>query len=670
MAALILALAIWAAAIIPAYAQFSMWPAVNSTQLASAMGFSVDCLNAMNTTVTCDPDLFRMAGQVDLYYWVQDNITDLCTPSCLQSSSEWLEDVYNTCDGQTITIDSKMVPVESVAIRYSDGIGLTCLTDIRLPIMLSYNQTPEVDPSTTSSPVSVNGTSTAPASASSSTGNGTTIEFNNSTFNYCFLEAQNWVGVDITAPDCTSDSNNTLCIDPDAANRIANLYNDTILCSNCFLSVMWWRINSPFLPDTDESDFLIEQFQDITDVCNVTMPPSLIRALPSYPAAPSPTYLPPGTDPNANMTASNGATCGGQTIAASSSKRDDIKIAERDPKLLELEEDYSGYARVKRASAGSCDSLSQTYGVTTGDLQSITGTDDCSFNASSICVPLKCEVAQVGNNQSCASIANSLSTSSINVTIALFLQWNPDIIGLCDNLTMDQYICSGPPGGGYTLPAPINGTNTNAGGQQRGGQGSDSNPNGPDGPDGPTPNSTTSAPTQVGIAENCDAFAYAGTNDTCYDMSQSFLITLAQLTAWNPVLGYPDGHNCTTQFWTGYDYCVGVSGPSTNSSGTSIKSSATTSSLPYPTQSGITSACDKYVEAETGDYCYMFAQNNNITTDELYSWNAILGSNGANCSTEFQAGYDYCVGVSTMSSTITQTSIPPSLTTTSTAVPT
>lgn len=148
MAALILALAIWAAAIIPAYAQFSMWPAVNSTQLASAMGFSVDCLNAMyvhllfrwvmsatnlsprNTTVTCDPDLFRMAGQVDLYYWVQDNITDLCTPSCLQSSSEWLEDVYNTCDGQTITIDSKMVPVESVAIRYSDGIGLTCLTDM------------------------------------------------------------------------------------------------------------------------------------------------------------------------------------------------------------------------------------------------------------------------------------------------------------------------------------------------------------------------------------------------------------------------------------------------------------------------------------------------------------------------------------------------------------
>lgn len=130
------------------------------------------------------------------------------------------------------------------------------------------------------------------------------------------------------------------------------------------------------------------------------MPPSLIGALPSYPAAPSPTYLPPGTDPNASVTAPNGTTCSGQTISASSSKRDGMEPAERDPQLLVLAEDYSGYARVKRASAGTCDSLSQTYGVTTGDLQSITGTDDCSFNTSSICVPLKCEVAQVGNNQS------------------------------------------------------------------------------------------------------------------------------------------------------------------------------------------------------------------------------------------------------------------------------
>lgn len=47
MAALILTSAIWAAVAMPAYAQFNMWPAVDSTQLASALGFSVECLNAM-----------------------------------------------------------------------------------------------------------------------------------------------------------------------------------------------------------------------------------------------------------------------------------------------------------------------------------------------------------------------------------------------------------------------------------------------------------------------------------------------------------------------------------------------------------------------------------------------------------------------------------------------
>lgn len=90
------------------------------------------------------------------------------------------------------------------------------------------------------------------ANASLSTGNDTNVEYNNSTFIYCLLEAQNWVGVDTIAPDCVSDPNNTLCTDPDAANRLvgffspsvliaflltitpkANLYNDTVVSLDC-----------------------------------------------------------------------------------------------------------------------------------------------------------------------------------------------------------------------------------------------------------------------------------------------------------------------------------------------------------------------------------------------------------------------------------------------------
>ena len=203
------------------------------------------------------------------------------------------------------------------------------------------------------------------------------------------------------------------------------------------------------------------------------------------------------------------------------------------------------------------------------------------------------------------------------------------------------------------MPPPLLGSNTSASGQQRGGQGSGTNPDGPDGPGSPTTNNTASGPTQTGITKTCTAFALAGTSDTCYAMSQRFHITLAQLTAWNPVLGYPDGHNCSTQFWTGYDYCVGVSGSSSGLSAISsssmnlpLQASATSkaaSSLPHPTQSGIVSSCDKFVEAKPGDYCYKFAQDNQITTTELYMWNPILGLNGADCSTKFLAGYDYCV---------------------------
>lgn len=264
---------------------------------------------------------------------------------------------------------------------------------------------------------------------------------------------------------------------------------------------------------------------------------------------------------------------------------------------------------------------------------------------------------------------------------------SPHCFGLC--LCTRSNLPSRPRGGSYTLPAPISGTDTNAGGQQRGAQGSGTNPDGPDGSEGPTANSTASGPTQAGIANTCNAFAYANTDDTCYSLSQAFHVTLGQLTTWNPVLGYPDGHNCTAQFWAGYDYCVGVPGSSISSPSTSTESSATTSSLLYPTQSGISSACDKYAEAKPGDYCYIFAQINNITTDQLYTWNAVLGPNGANCSTKFQAGYQYCVsatsntrglqwtnpdiykvGVSTPSAKTTDTAVPATSTTTSSTIPT
>lgn len=130
---------------------------------------------------------------------------------------------------------------------------------------------------------------------------------------------------------------------------------------------MWWRINSLYLPDTDYSDYLIDQYQDILDVCNVTnVPDTIIRPLPNYPQAPNVTYLPPGTDPGDNSTTNVSVTCSGQTITP---------------------------------GTGGCDALSVQYGVTTGDLQAVTDTDDCS-STNELCVPLSCSLFQVTGNSS------------------------------------------------------------------------------------------------------------------------------------------------------------------------------------------------------------------------------------------------------------------------------
>jgi hypothetical protein len=129
---------------------------------------------------------------------------------------------------------------------------------------------------------------------------------------------------------------------------------------------MWYRVNSAFLPDTDDSDWLIEQYQDIQDVCQISMPESVIRALPGYAPAPNATYLFPGTDPaEPSSIPSSDNTCTGETIPAGS----------------------------------GCDDLSHKYGVSTGDLRAAAGTDDCSFSGT-ICVASVCTLSQVAGDNS------------------------------------------------------------------------------------------------------------------------------------------------------------------------------------------------------------------------------------------------------------------------------
>lgn len=139
-------------------------------------------------------------------------------------------------------------------------------------------------------------------------------------------------------------------------------------------------------------------------------------------------------------------------------------------------------------------------------------------------------------------------------------------------------------------------------------------------------------PTQAGIISSCSKYLMANPGGSCSAFASRAGISLQQLYAWNSVLG-SNGENCASQFWGNEYYCVGVS-------------SKTTVTAPGPTQTGITSNCNKFGKANPGGSCSAFASRFGITTGQLYSWNTVLGANGENCASSFWGDEYYCVGVS------------------------
>ncbi|KAK4210757.1 carbohydrate-binding module family 50 protein [Rhypophila decipiens] len=573
---------------------FSLYPTVDPDRLASAFNISVDCLDALNTTLPCDQTLLTMAGDVDNYWWEQDNMTDLCTYGCFNSVQSWFVDVETRCAGDSLVSFGKQVPAESVAGRYYDGIQVACLTN--------GNSTADEDPA------------------------------------WCLLDSQEWVGSDVARPDCSVTPSDPACADPTAISadnsRLANLYHDNVLCSECFVQMMRVRLSSQYLPDQDYSDYLVSQYQDILDVCHYwdEVPPLVVWAPPNFDAA-----IPPAIDLS-NYTSTG---CTGQTIVKST----------LDPNA-------------------NCATIAQAFNVATGAVQAATGSDACLVSTSSICLPAACTLFQVPSSgtTTCDSLAKSFSTSSLNVTATQFLTWNPTINGLCDALAPDEYVCKSPPGGSYIPPPPAANSSANDAGQSRGGGNSaGSNPNGPGdaGPQG-------GLPRQAGIVSGCTAFQTPASGVGCFDFATGNGITPAQLYTWNPVLG-AHGENCTTQFWLGYAYCIRGPGFSTTTS-SSRTSTSTGVTAPGPTQTGITSGCTKFAKANSGEVCTAFASRVGITTAQLYAWNTVLGANGENCASSFWADEYYCVaGPAVVTTTTSKTSTKPtstSATKTSTAVAT
>ena len=75
---------------------------------------------------------------------------------------------------------------------------------------------------------------------------------------------------------------------------------------------------------------------------------------------------------------------------------------------------------------------------------------------------------------------------------------------------------------------------------------------------GPASSSTTtagaSAPTQSGIASNCDEYHTVVSGDSCAAIETQYNDTFTELYQWNPAIG-----SSCQNLWVGYAICVGVS---------------------------------------------------------------------------------------------------------------
>jgi hypothetical protein len=156
-------------------------------------------------------------------------------------------------------------------------------------------------------------------------------------------------------------------------------------------------------------------------------------------------------------------------------------------------------------------------------------------------------------------------------------------------------------------------------------------------------NTPRPSPTQEGLTSDCSQFYLVQKGDGCYDIAHNNGISPDNFDSYNPSVGadcsnlYPD-----------YYVCVGVSGSVAGDTATQTQASSGSApaAAPGPTQAGIVSTCDRYLQAKSGEYCTAFSERASVSTQNLYQWNSVLGSNGENCSAKFWAEEYYCVGVS------------------------
>ncbi|KAF2963952.1 hypothetical protein GQX73_g9614 [Xylaria multiplex] len=206
---------------------------------------------------------------------------------------------------------------------------------------------------------------------------------------------------------------------------------------------------------------------------------------------------------------------------------------------------------------------------------------------------------------SCAGIA-----SSHGISLQQFLTWNPKAGTTCTGLWANAYACVSIIG-----EEPSSSTTTTT-----------ATPS----PTSPGNGISTPQPTQPSMVDNCDAFYFVTTDDSCAGIASSHGISLEQFLTWNPKAG-----TTCTGLWANAYACVSIVGhsptTSTTTTTTTIAKPTTTTpsngiTTPTPTQPDMVSNCDKFYFVQPDEYCDDIAKKNGITSAEFLAWNPKVGT--------------------------------------------
>ncbi|TLD21139.1 hypothetical protein PspLS_09235 [Pyricularia sp. CBS 133598] len=291
--------------------------------------------------------------------------------------------------------------------------------------------------------------------------------------------------------------------------------------------------------------------------------------------------------------------------------------------------DASGSYTVR--DGDSCNSISEAQGVATEAFISINGIDlgcnDIPAVGTSLCLPKKCRIRELGLVDTCESIIEGEG-----ITLGQLQAWNPVIDSGCWNLNSwrGRFLCVSAPGGTVTLK------------------------------DGSKATTAAPMPTNAQGESNtrCGTWVTITDGGTCAAASVAFGITLDDFYFLNPQVD-----SSCSNLWLGYAYCVAAVGDIQTYPGYPVTAPATsftrppaapepTSTFelppPGPRASGTIEGCFFYEDAWPSEFvaenpgwnsCERWAKYGGVTVEELVAWNPSL--EGVEC--ELKSGFSYCV---------------------------